>query len=80
MNQIDQQNVEDAKRYQWLFDARTAEQCADAKVGNEPLKIQDLAIANISVNFMCKSAVDAMIDKFMQQEAALAAVKKEQTK
>lgn len=73
MNQIDQQNAEDAKRYQWLFGARTAEQCADAKVGHEPLKIQDLAIANISVNFMCKSAVDAMIDKFMQQDATLAA-------
>ena len=56
----------DAKRYRWLFGARTAEECASEDIGLKPPFAQDLVLADLSGFYSHKELVDDMIDTAMK--------------
>jgi len=56
----------DARRYRWLFNARTEAECADEDVGLKPPKPQDLVLAEISGFYTHKEIVDAIVDSAMK--------------
>ena len=74
MNTIEQsitneQDSIEAKRYRWLFGARTAEECASEDIcySGKPLP-QDLVISELSSFYCHKELVDVMIDSAMKED------------
>lgn len=62
---VDEQVLEDAKRYRWLFGARTHEECSDEDVGLKPPKAQDRVISAVAITYLDKDSVDRLIDREM---------------
>lgn len=58
----------DARRYQWLFGARTSAQCADEDAGMKDPLPQDKIISMAASWFLAKASIDAAIDAAMARE------------
>lgn len=57
----------DAVRYRWLMGSRTAEQCADESIGEQPPTPSDIVMASLSSWYVTKQDADSAIDRAMKQ-------------